>query len=153
LVNGFTPPLTPLRYPFPPCRQNRWNSKKVDYHPQPGLKKGVEIGWHSNNDRQEQLQSRKWELETLLSDRRVELASLEIVTRYVDNLRSLLEESSLTERKSFIKSFVKEVKVTGAEVLLTYTMPLPPQGIYEERVGVLYFVHYGGVCSLFAGNR
>lgn len=73
--------------------------------------------------RQEQLQSRKWELETLLSDRRVELASLETVTRYVDDLRNLLGESSLTERKSFIRSFVKEVKVTSDEVLLTYTMP------------------------------
>ncbi len=94
--------------------------------------------------RQEQLQSRKWELETLLSDRRVDLANLETVTRYVDDLRNLLEESSLIERKSFIRSFVKEVKVTGNEVLLTYATPLPPQGISEERVGVLCSVHYGG---------
>jgi len=57
----------------------------------------------------EQLQSRKWELETLLSDRRVELANLETVTRYVDDLRNRLEESSLTERKPFVRSFVKEL--------------------------------------------
>lgn len=94
--------------------------------------------------RQEQLQARKWELETLLSDRRVELASLETVTRYVEDLRNLLGQSSLTERKSFVRSFIKEVKVTGGEVLLTYTMPLPPDGISEERVGVLSSVHYGG---------
>jgi hypothetical protein len=56
----------------------------------------------------------------------------------------LLEESTLAERKSFIRSFVKEVKVTGNEVPLTYTMPLPPEEISEERVGVLYFVHDGG---------
>jgi hypothetical protein len=43
----------------------------------------------------------------------------------------------LAERKSFIRSFVREVKVTGAEVLLTYTMPFSPKGISEERVGVL----------------
>jgi len=61
-----------------------------------------------------------------------------------DNLRSLLEGSTLTERKSFIRSFVKEVKVAGDEVLLTYTMPLPPQGIPEECVEVLSSVHYGG---------
>jgi len=94
--------------------------------------------------RQEQLQSRKWELETLLSDRRVELTNLETVRHYVDDLKNLLEESSLTERKSFIRSFVKEVKVTGDEVLLTYTIPLPPRGISEERLGVLCSVHYGG---------
>ena len=94
--------------------------------------------------RQEQLQSRKWELEALLLDRRVELADLETVTRCVDDLRSLLEESSLTERKAFVRSFVREVKVTGDEVLLTYTMPLPPQGISEERMGVLCSVHSNG---------
>jgi hypothetical protein len=67
-----------------------------------------------------------------------------MVTRCVNGLRSLLEESTLAERKSFIRSFVKEVEVTGDEVLLTCTMPLPPEGISEGRVGVLYSVHYGG---------
>lgn len=94
--------------------------------------------------RQEQLQARKWELEALLSDRQAQLADLEVVTRCVADLRSLLEESTLTQRKSFIRSFVREVKVTGDEVLLTYTMPLPPEGICEETVGVLYSVHSSG---------
>lgn len=94
--------------------------------------------------RQEQLQSRKWELEALSSDRRVELTDLETVTRYFDDLRSLLDENSLAERKSFIRSFVKEVKVTGDEVLLTYTVPVLSQGISEERVGVLCSVYHGG---------
>ena len=92
----------------------------------------------------EQLHSRRWELEALLSDRRVELADLEMVTRCVDDLRGLLEEGTLTERKSFIRSFVKEVKVVGGEVQLTYTMPLPPEEISEERLGVLYSVHSSG---------
>ena len=83
-------------------------------------------------------------MEALLSDRRVELADLRMVTRCVADLRSLLEESTLTERKSFISSFVKEVKVTGDEVLLVYTMPLPPEGISEEKVGVLYSVQSSG---------
>jgi hypothetical protein len=45
-------------------------------------------------------------LENLLSDRKVELADLETVKEYVADLQNLLEESPLTERKSFIKSFV-----------------------------------------------
>ena len=94
--------------------------------------------------RQQQLQARKWEIEALLSNRQVKLANLETVTQYVTDLRNLLNESSLTERKAFIRSFVKEVKVTGDEVLLTYTMPLPPQGISQERVGVLCSVQRGG---------
>ncbi|MDP2917686.1 MAG: recombinase family protein [Dehalococcoidia bacterium] len=102
--------------------------------------------------RQEQFQSRKWELEALLSDRRVELADLETVTRCVDDLRNLLAESSLTEKKAFVRSFVREVKVTSDEVLLTYTMPLPPQGISEERMGVLCSVHSSGGCLLFVSK-
>ena len=77
---------------------------------------------------------------------------METVTRCVADLRGLLEESDLVERESFIRSFVKEVKVTGDEVLLTYTMPLPPQGISEERVGVLCSVHpsgAGGIRTLY----
>ena len=94
--------------------------------------------------RLEQLQSSKWELETLLSDRRVDLANLEMVSQYVGDLRGLLQEGELAERKSFIRSFVEEIKVTGNEVLLMYTMPLPPKDISEERVEVLDTVHCGG---------
>jgi site-specific DNA recombinase len=94
--------------------------------------------------RQEQLQAKRLELEALLSERRAQLADLEMVTQCVADLRSLLEESTLTEKKSFIRSFVKEIKVTSDEVLLTYTMPLPPERISGQRMGVLYSVHSSG---------
>jgi DNA invertase Pin-like site-specific DNA recombinase len=94
--------------------------------------------------RQDQLQVAQGELEDMLSQRRVELADLEVVTRYVEDLRGLLTSSSLAERKSFIKSFVKEVRVTDDEAILTYTMPLPPEGSLTERAGVLSIVHPGG---------
>jgi site-specific DNA recombinase len=94
--------------------------------------------------RQKQLETSRLELEANLSDRRVELADLGLVSEYVDDLRNVLTYSSLAEQRSFIRSFVKEVRVTGTDALLTYTMPLPPQGITEERTGVLNTVHYGG---------
>ena len=84
------------------------------------------------------------ELEQQLSDRRVELADAATVTSYVSDLHYLLNESSLAERKSFVRSFVKEVKVTGDEVLLTYTMPMLPTGMTEEKLPVLPIVHDGG---------
>ena len=93
---------------------------------------------------QQKLQASKWEAEALLSDRRVQLADLATVTEYVADLRNLLTYSSLAEQRTFIRSFVKEVKVTGKEVLPTYTMPLPPQGITRERAEVLNIVQYGG---------
>ena len=50
----------------------------------------------------------KLELENLLSNRKVELADPETVKNYVADLYNLLGESTLVERKSFIRSFVKE---------------------------------------------
>lgn len=83
-------------------------------------------------------------MEHQLSDRRVELADAETVARCVSDLRNLLSESSLAEKKSFVRSFIKEVKVTGDEVLLTYTIPMLPRGVTEEKLPVLSIVHYGG---------
>ena len=54
----------------------------------------------------------------------------------------LLEYGS--QNKVLLQSFVKEVKVTGDEVLLTYTMPLSPRRVSEEKAGVLSTVQYGG---------
>jgi len=60
----------------------------------------------------------------------LELADLRTVTQYVEGLHSLLMESTLAERKSFIKSFIKEVRVTDSEVVLNYTIPMPPDELY-----------------------
>jgi site-specific DNA recombinase len=94
--------------------------------------------------RQEQLNAARWELENLLSDRKVELADMETVKSYVEDLRNLLEESPMAERKSFIKSFVKEVRVTGTEVLLSYNIPLSAGSPFQETLVVLPIVHCGG---------
>ena len=94
--------------------------------------------------RQEQLNAARWELENLLSDRKVELADIETVKNYVEDLRNLLEDSPLTERKSFIKSFIREVRVTGTEVLLSYTIPLSAGSTSQETLVVPPIVHSGG---------
>jgi site-specific DNA recombinase len=94
--------------------------------------------------RQVQLLSARAELEQKLSDRRVYMADMETVTRYVKDLRNLLDESPLMERKSFIKSFIKEAKVTGAAVSLIYTIPISPRRTISEEPAVLPIVHYGG---------
>ena len=94
--------------------------------------------------RQEQLQARRIEIENLMSDRKVELADLETISGYVDDLHDLLKEGSLTERRVFIRSFVKEVQVTGDEAVLSYSMPLLPEKTAIEKEGVLPTVQYGG---------
>ena len=61
-----------------------------------------------------------------------------------ERVRNLLSESSLAKRRSFVKSFVKEIKVTGDRVMLTYTIPLAPKGLTAEEMPVLSTVHFGG---------
>ncbi|HJW87983.1 MAG TPA: recombinase family protein, partial [Dehalococcoidia bacterium] len=95
-------------------------------------------------ERQKQLNAAKWELEALLADRHLELADEKTVRRFVEDLRVLLVESPLTERRAFIRSFVKEVKVTCDRAILTYTMPMPPKALTEEGVPVPRIVQYGG---------
>ena len=100
--------------------------------------------------RREQLQSIKFGFEQDLSDRKVELAHLGVVKEYVTDLHNLLSNSALAKRKSFIRSFVKEVKVTGEEVLITYTLPMLPKGVLEEKLSVLPTGHVGGPKGYFA---
>ncbi len=94
--------------------------------------------------RQEQLQSRRIEIENEMSDRRVEFADLEHITGYVDDLKKVLDSGLISERKSFIRSFVKEVKVTDSEVVLSYTMPLVSEKMPMDIEEVLPIVQYGG---------
>jgi hypothetical protein len=69
---------------------------------------------------------------------------MEIVAHYVEVLRNVLNEASLTERRSFIKSFVREAMVINNEVSLEYTFPKLKTGQLKENLGVLSTVHYGG---------
>jgi site-specific DNA recombinase len=90
------------------------------------------------------LLSRKSELESLTPQRKVELASPDLVSKYVEDLRQFIDSSELTERKAFIKSFVKEIKVLGDEGRIKYTFPIPPDNHEEKGLGVLPTVRYGG---------
>ncbi len=94
--------------------------------------------------RQEQLQISRYELEMLLSDRRVELADLETVTQYMADLHNLLNDSTLAEKKSFIRSFISEVRGTGTGVLLAYNLPAFESKLVSETCVVPLIVHYGG---------
>ena len=92
--------------------------------------------------RHQRLSERKIQVEQQLSERHIELASPEILSLYVNDLRKLLTVSELTERRAFIRSFVQNIKVVGDEATLTYVMPL--NGLIEQKIGVLPIVQYGG---------
>jgi hypothetical protein len=69
---------------------------------------------------------------------------METVTHYVKDLHNLLGVSHLMKRKSFIKSFIKDARITGAEVSLIYTIPMSPRRITNDELAVLPTVQYGG---------
>lgn len=81
------------------------------------------------------------------------LADEKVVRSYVEDLREVLRNSPLPEQKAFICSFFKEVKVTGQEVLLTYTIPLPSEGLLRQSAAVLDTVNYGGPTRARTWNR
>ena len=93
---------------------------------------------------QEQLSATRLELENKLSDTRVELADMETVKSFVEMLKDVLNSSVITERKSFIKSFVREIRVAGSEVSLDYTPELLTGMQSRETFQVPPIVHYCG---------
>jgi DNA invertase Pin-like site-specific DNA recombinase len=99
---------------------------------------------HDLKGRVDKLMARKLQLDGLLSDRRVELASPEIVTRFASELRKMLELSEFTEKKAFLRSFIEKIIVTKDDGIIRYKFPL--NGLIEEKISVLPIVHYGGRC-------
>jgi len=68
---------------------------------------------------------------------------MKLVRSYINDLRKTLDDGLLTDRRAFIRSLIKEIIVTKQEVKLIYTIPLLPDGLEEESLGVLPIVRYG----------
>ncbi len=64
--------------------------------------------------------------------------------RHVDDLWGVLSEGTLAERRSLIKSFVKEIEVRSGEALLRYTIPLPQGKACDSGPSVRPIVPIGG---------
>ncbi len=58
----------------------------------------------------------------------------------MQDLKKLLEESSIVEQKAFLKSLVERIEVGDSEVKVIYTIPLLPDSSSTEAVGVLPFI-------------
>ncbi len=93
--------------------------------------------------RKDKLLQTKADLENRIAEQRIESIDSETLGWYVQELAGLLDEGSLAERRAFLKSFIKEARVTDNEVLMTYTMPVMPDGTNQEKA-VLDTVNCGG---------
>ena len=95
--------------------------------------------------REEQLEGAREDAETQLEQRRVELPNTEEIVRYVADFREFLKEGTIPERKALIRNFVEGIEVVGDEATLTYTVPMPSDGVTSESASVLDFVKSGPV--------
>ena len=94
-------------------------------------------------DKKEELQQARIEVEEALKYHTVELASRDVVHEYVQDLRALLEESSIVSQKVFLRSFVERIEVDDTNAKVIYTMPMPPDNPPADMVGVLPIVPDG----------
>lgn len=97
-----------------------------------------------HKEQRQLLEKNRWEVEWQLKNRRVELADTKTVRRCLSELREVLAEGSLDEKKTVVKGFIKEIKVKGGSVNMTYRMPLPAKGSNEELATVPRIVQHGG---------
>ena len=93
--------------------------------------------------REEQLEAARDDAERQLEQRRVELPTTEEIKGYVADFHEFLQEGTFPERKALIRNFVEGIEVTGDEATLTYTIPMPSDGVTSESASVLDFVQSG----------
>ena len=73
----------------------------------------------------------------------MEPPTTEEIKGYVADFREFLKEGTFPERKALIRNFVEGIEVTGDEAVLTYTIPMPSDGVTAESASVLDFVQSG----------
>ena len=102
--------------------------------------------------KQSSLEDEAAEARAILAQRRTVLDDVNTIAAYAKEMRDVLNESELTERKAFIESFVKEIVVMPGDALLRYTVPMPDDSMIPGRAAekvalngsVLASVHVGG---------
>ena len=83
------------------------------------------------------------EAASLLERRKFALPTSAEIKVYVADFRILLQEGTFPERKALIRNFVKGIEISGDEAVLTYTIPMPSDGVTHETASVLDFVQSG----------
>ena len=94
--------------------------------------------------RQDELSKTRVQIEADMVVQGVGKVDVDIVKAYAQDLRSLLEESDFTERKAFLRSFIKRIEVDKKQVTIQYHLPLPRGGKEKVTVEVLPIVTLGG---------
>ena len=97
--------------------------------------------------REEQLEAARYDAASQLEQRRVDLPTTKEIKEYVSDFREFLKEGTIPERKALIRNFVEGIEVVGDEATLTYTIPMPNDGVSQESASVLDFVQSSSTTS------
>ncbi len=97
----------------------------------------------SLKSRQDQLVAAREEAEFQLEQRRAELPTSKEIKGYVADFRALFQDGTFPERKALIRNFVQGIEIVEDEAVLTYTIPMPQDGVTSESASVLDFVQSG----------
>ena len=108
-----------------------------------------------HRERKERLEDAAADARAILSQRRAHLDDVKTISAYAKDMKDFLQESELTERRSFIESFVKEIIVIPGDALIRYTVPMPDDSFLAGRAtekvaldaSVLSTVHVSPPCK------
>jgi len=82
--------------------------------------------------KKEELQHAKTDIEERLRHEILDTVDLNVVQQYTSDLRNLLVKSSITEQRSFLKSFVEKIEADDEKVKMYYNSIL--RGILLDRI-------------------
>jgi chromosome segregation ATPase len=91
-------------------------------------------------DKIDEMRRVRLEIEEALQTRRLEPVDPEAVLGYIKDLKEFLEDSSIFERRAFLRSFIESIEVDDGQITLNYTLPLPPDNSRQEAASVLGIV-------------
>ena len=94
--------------------------------------------------RQDELSKNRVQVEADMVVQGVEEVDIDTVKSYTRDLKSLLEESDITERKAFLRSFIKRIEINKDEARIYYHLPLPQGEKGKVATEVLPIVTLGG---------
>ena len=94
--------------------------------------------------RQDELGKARIQIEADMVAQGVEEVDIDMVKSYTRDLKSLLEESDIIERKAFLRSFIKRIEISSDKAVVYYHLPLPQDEKSKVTAEVLPIITPGG---------
>jgi site-specific DNA recombinase len=95
-------------------------------------------------NQRDELSKARVQIEAEMVAQGAEEVNLDVVKAYAQDLQSLLEEAGITERKAFLRSFIRRIEVSRDKVTVYYSLPLPQAGSKKGETAVLPIDTLGG---------